>query len=197
MKLATLVVLVIGLAGCTNQDDNLDRERLVPQGMRRTTVTIDDLHAQAAPSAAEPAEPAPMVAADEDSMSMTPAVGDSGWAGEPGPAAELAPPDDPQTAQDLASSPEPASPAAGSKPDAASAGAFVVQAGAYKQSATADALAARLQAAGIAARVEPVTTAAGTLHRVVVPGFADRESAQALVARLKQELGVDAAVRTP
>lgn len=189
MRMRMYAVLLMVVAGCGGKDADLDRNRLVPEGMRRTTVTMDDLH--------RPAPPTPTRSATADSAAARSFSPDSAAADVPAPAAEFAPTDaPPPVAEAGAGSPEPPFVPVGSSP-APRAGAFVVQAGAYKLQATADALAARLQDAGIPARIEPVSTAAGTLHRVVVPGLADRDAAAALVARLKQGLGVDAAVRTP
>jgi cell division protein FtsN len=184
---AVVMAASIGLAGCGGHDDQLDREQLVPKGMRRTTVTAHDARTQTsappAPAAREPetavvetAMPEPATeAADSLADLEVAAAADLEAAGALPPAAAVSPP-------------------AAAPP---AAGAFVVQAGAFKQMTTAEGVAAKLEGLGLAARIESVQASAGTLHRVVVPGLADRAAAVALAARLKQELGIDAVVRSP
>jgi cell division protein FtsN len=182
---AVLVAALIGLAGCGGHDDQLDREQLVPKGMRRTTVTAHDARTQT-PAPPAPAARAPEVAAPEVGNLAT-AAADSVADFEVAAAADL------EAAADLP--PEAAVSAPAAAPPAA--GAYVVQAGAFKQMATAEGVAAKLEGLGLAARIETVEASAGMLHRVVVPGLADRAAAVALAARLKQELGIDAVVRSP
>jgi cell division protein FtsN len=192
MRLQTLVVVALcGLAGCGGKDDQLDREQLVPQGMRRTTVTAHDARTTPAPAATPAPRPAPPAPADsasiaEDEPLVAPAPDDSSSA------ADVALVDDEVLADDTA--PPIAAPAAAAQ---SPTGRFVVQAGAYKQRATAEGVAGKVQALGVTTRLETVETGSGTLHRVLVPGLADRAAADTLVARLKQDLGIDAAVRKP
>lgn len=196
MRLQTLVLVVLcGLAGCGGDDDPLDREQLVPQGMRRTTVTAHDARTTPAPPsaaavtrqpAASPADSAAVPARD-DLVTHEPATiaeADSL------PVADQIPADEPLPAGDAA--PPAAAPAAQS-----STGRFVVQAGAYRERATAEGVADKVEALGVTTRLETVETGSGTLHRVLVPGLVDRTAAEALVLRLKQELSIDAAVRKP
>jgi cell division protein FtsN len=162
---AVVVAVLIGLAGCGGGDDQLDREQLVPKGMRRTTVTTRDATTEVKTQTAPPAlDPPPA-----HGTTVTP----------------------PPPALDAAVAEPPA------QTEAPAAGAFVVQAGAFRQSTTAEGLVAKLLELGIVARVETAQVGGGTFHRVVVPGLADRVAADALTARLKQELGIDAVVRTP
>jgi cell division septation protein DedD len=187
---AALACLV--LAGCGGKDDQLDREQLVPQGMRRTTVTTHDIRTETADGTevtprtapATPPAPAPEAAAAGagDAGAGLPIEPAADFAAE-APAAEPVAPD---------SAAVPAIP-----PAAPPAGAFVVQAGAFKQLATAEGVVEKLRGLEIAARIEATQAGGATLHRVVVPGLADRAAADALVARLEQELGIDAVVRTP
>ena len=183
MKLqAVFVAALIGFAGCGGGDDQLDREQLVPQGMRRTTVTARDARTetgartetdtktQTTPPAREPAAPA----SQTEPVATTATVA-------------AAPVTDVAVAEPPAETVTPV----------ANGGAFVVQAGAFKQPTTAEGVVAKLRGLGVAARIEAAQVGGNTFHRVVVPGLADRAAADAMVARLKQELGIDAVVRTP
>jgi cell division septation protein DedD len=163
-----VVAALLGLVGCGGGDDQLDREQLVPKGMRRTTVTASDARTGAnLPTAAPAREPA------TESVANPPDVAETPTEQLAAPPAELA------------------------APPAVATAAFVVQAGAFKQPATAEGVVAKLRGLGITALIETVQVRGVTFHRVVVPGLADRAAADALAARLKQELGIDAVVRTP
>ncbi len=172
----TSVLALVVLAGCGGADDPPDREQLVPQGMRRTTVTAQDAGTRVttATETATPAAAPPKAETPEAAAAVAP---------EP---PTVAPPDDGQAS---------VAPAPAEIPAEASPGSWTVQAGAFTRAETAAGVADTLRRAGIAATVETADVGGTTYRRVVVNGLADRAAADALVARLKGEFAMNALVR--
>lgn len=67
-----------------------------------------------------------------------------------------------------------------------STGMWAVQLGSFSSQANADKLAAELRKQGFAAFLSQVSTASGDLHRVRIGPQKDRESAEAMAARLQK-----------
>lgn len=102
--------------------------------------------------------------------------------GFPAPAGEPAP---------APSAPEPAA-----RPPAAPDVGFVVQVGAFRGPADADALQKRLQTLGFTAFTDRVDTDSGVLTRVKAGPVADRAAADQLKARIRERTGIDGMVRS-
>jgi DedD protein len=101
---------------------------------------------------------------------------------EPEPEAEPRPEPDPPPAR--AEDPPPAT-APAPDPGESATGMWAVQIGSFSNKENADRLAAGLREKGYAAFLSQVQTGAGSLHRVRIGPQKDRESAEAVAAKLK------------
>ncbi len=99
-------------------------------------------------------------------------------------------------AEPAAPKPAPAKPAPAPAPVAAADTGFAVQLGAFRDSADAEALRARVRAAGFSTFTEQVQTDAGRLTRVLVGPAMDRAAAEQLQAQVKAKFGIDGLVRS-
>ena len=80
--------------------------------------------------------------------------------------------------------PQPESPEPDTKPIASSSGMWAVQLGSFSNKANAEKLAADLRKQGYAAFLSQLKTSSGQLHRVRIGPQKDRESAEAMAAKL-------------
>lgn len=101
---------------------------------------------------------------------------------------------DDRPAAPAASKPAPAKPAPA--PAAAADTGFAVQLGAFRDAADAEALRARVRAAGFSTFTEQVQTDEGRLTRVLVGPAMDRAAAEQLQAQVKAKFGIDGLVRS-
>jgi DedD protein len=138
--------------------------------------------------AAAPAADAPAPAGETPDETAIAAGADA--PAEPAAAAPVAAPAAPAAASVPAPVPAPGEPPVSAGADArTAAGAHVLTVGTYTNAASANALAARLRAAGLPVLSERVTIAAGAATRLRVGPFASRSAAEAVRQRVEQVSG--------
>lgn len=88
--------------------------------------------------------------------------------------------------------PEPVGKAPGSPARAAPVASYRIQAGAFREKASAEALRSRLERSGYPSQVVPRRSAKGTVHRVYVGPYRDKGDAERDLSRIRTELKIEA-----
>lgn len=175
-----LLIVAFGLAGCGGDDQEQTTQQtgsgaLVPQDS--VTMTADP-EAGAASAAEHPEAMTPAAGREIDAATAMPqqdATGD-----EPGETTAA-------TARPTAPGTTPA-PTTGIR---MADGKYSIQCGSFRSGTRAEDHRNRIRTAGYEADIQSVVVSGLTYHRVVVRGFADRESARSAGETLRSELGLD------
>ncbi len=171
--LVTFVVLVVPifLDGPPKEGEIISERVLLPgqEDQDIKTVVLDR----------ERSEPIPVASSAEDDVDTTSVVVAEPVASKP-PPQPVADQPSAQTEQETAAKPQPEAP----KPQASATGMWAVQLGSFSNKQNAEKLAADLRKQGYAAFLSQLQTSSGQLHRVRIGPQKDRDSAEAMAARL-------------